>query len=59
MAERWEVMGGYSAELWKVDSNNYIYDLPALKSIQVVNKDLEIIEQTALIKKRKLGVVEK
>ncbi len=59
MAERWEVLGGYSKELWEVDSSNYIHDLPALKSIQIVNKELKVLDQTSLIKKKSLGVIKK
>lgn len=44
--ERWEVLGGYSDSLWNVDGLNYINDLNALTSMQVIDKNYTIIKQT-------------
>lgn len=45
MAERYEVLSGYNDAMWQVDAGNYVNDLPGLLSIQIFNKQLQLVEK--------------
>ncbi len=42
-AQRWDVLGGYTARLWDIDAGNYIKDLMGLKSMRAYDENFKLI----------------
>ncbi|MCP5469158.1 MAG: hypothetical protein H7A36_01465 [Chlamydiales bacterium] len=56
MAARWDMLRGYPSDLWEVDSNRYIQDLPGLVGLQIIDKSFKIQKQTSVFHNKILRI---
>lgn len=49
MKQRWEVLEGYSQNLWEVDAQNYVQDLVGFNGLRLYSKDLKVVKEKSKV----------